>query len=230
MKALSDILELIYPNHCASCLESVSESESPICIQCRMDLPVILSKPFNNNEQLYKKFEGLLALKYCIAFLKFEKGGSAQRLLHALKYGNRPEVAFLLGQLLASELKEAGLKDAFDYILPVPLHTKKLKTRGYNQAMKFAEGIASGLEIEANDAILIRKKATETQTKKGRLHRIINVGEVFGIEPDSKQLLAGKHILMVDDVITTGSTMEACAKLINRESIASLSIASLAVV
>ncbi len=228
MDILSDLLELVYPNHCASCLGPVSDSESPICIRCRLDLPVVIAKPFSNHEELSKKFAGLLPVKHSIAFLKFEKGGSTQRLLHALKYGKRPEVGVLLGRLLAAELSGAGLKLNFDYILPIPLHTKKLRTRGYNQAMAFAEGIANGFKTEANDSILIRTTATDSQTKKGKLQRILNVGEVFGIHPENRELLKGKHILMVDDVVTTGSTMEACAKLLIQEPIASLSIATIA--
>ena len=228
MNVLSDILELIYPTHCAACLGSVSESESPICIRCRLELPFVITKPFSSHDVLSKKFAGLLPVRHCIAFLKFEKGGSTQRLLHALKYGKRPEVGVVLGQLLAAGLQEAGMKPDFDYILPIPLHTKKLSTRGYNQAMKFAEGIAAGFNTEANDSILIRTTATDSQTRKGKLQRILNVGEVFGIHPENRHLLKGKHILMVDDVVTTGSTMEACAKLLIQEPIASLSIATIA--
>ena len=229
MNVLSDILELIYPTHCASCLGSVSESESPICIRCRLELPFLITNPFSNHDELSKKFAGLLPLRHCIAFLKFEKGGSTQRLLHALKYGKRPEVGVVLGRLMVAELLSAGMKANFDYVLPIPLHTKKLKTRGYNQAMKFAEGIAAGFKTEANDAILIRTMATDSQTRKGKLQRILNVGEVFGIHPENSQLLKGKHILMVDDVLTTGSTIEACAKLLIQEPIASLSIATIAI-
>jgi len=229
LNVLSDILELIYPTHCASCLGSVSESESPICIRCRLELPFLITNPFSNHDELSKKFAGLLPLRHCIAFLKFEKGGSTQRLLHALKYGKRPEVGVVLGRLMVAELLSAGMKANFDYVLPIPLHTKKLKTRGYNQAMKFAEGIAAGFKTEANDAILIRTMATDSQTRKGKLQRILNVGEVFGIHPENSQLLKGKHILMVDDVLTTGSTIEACAKLLIQEPIASLSIATIAI-
>jgi ComF family protein len=193
-----------------------------------MELPFVITKPFSNNSELSKKFAGLLPVKHTISFLKFEKGGSTQRLLHALKYGKRPEVGLLLGELMAVELRDAGLKPDFDYILPIPLHTKKLITRGYNQAMALAEGIANGFKTEASDSILIRTTATDSQTKKGKLQRILNVGEVFGIHPENRHLLKGKHILMVDDVVTTGSTMEACAKLLIQEPIGSLSIATIA--
>lgn len=225
---LNDILEVIYPNYCACCHASVSESETPICIQCRSSLPILITKPFSNNRQLEQKFEGLLPLKHCISFLKFEKGGSTQRLLHALKYNKRPEIGVVLGNLLSAEIKNAQSDIHFDLVLPIPLHSKKLKVRGYNQAMKFAEGIADGLNSESSDEVLIRTKATETQTKKGRLQRILNVSEVFGVSPLNEDKLMGKDILLVDDVVTTGSTMEACAKLLISKPIKSLSIATIA--
>jgi len=175
-----------------------------------------------------KRFEGLVPVKHAIAYLQFIKGGSTQRILHALKYGRRPEVGQVLGRLLAADLEALGLKNNFDLVLPIPLHTKKRQTRGYNQAMAFAIGLSQGFACEASERILIRKKATETQTRKGRLDRILNVKEVFDLDPDQKAGLKGKRILLVDDVITTGSTIEACAKLIVAEPIESLSVAAIA--
>lgn len=228
IQPILDILELIYPHRCASCGMSVSESEDPICFGCRMDLPLVFSNPFSNHPDLMKKFEGLLNLKHAIAFLKFSKGGITQQLLHGLKYGRRPEIGTVLGTVLGHEVRRAGLATHFDLILPIPLHSSKLKSRGYNQALKLAEGLADAFQTTAHDDILIRTKATETQTRKGKLQRILNVGEVFGINPVKKSEIQGKHILLVDDVITTGSTMEACGKILMKEEIGSLSVAALA--
>lgn len=228
LNPVSDILELIYPNRCAACGGNVSESEGPICYACRTDLPIVFSDPFSNHIELARKFEGLLPLKHAIAFLKFSKGGSTQRLLHGLKYGQRPEIGVVLGKILGSQIRDAGFTDHFDLILPIPLHTKKLKIRGYNQSMALAEGLAHSLKSVADDTVLIRTKATETQTRKGKLERILNVSEVFGINPEKKNQLEGKHILLVDDVITTGSTMEACGKIMLQEPLGSISIATLA--
>lgn len=176
-----------------------------------------------------KKFDGLLPLRNAIAFLKFVKGGSTQRLLHGLKYGKRPEIGSVLGQILGNQIRKSGFTSSFDLILPIPLHSHKLQTRGYNQAMQIAEGLGRAFQSETTDQILVRTKATETQTRKGKLQRILNVGEVFGLSPTRKQELEGKHILLVDDVITTGSTMEACGKILLQEPIASLSVATLAI-
>lgn len=228
LNPFADILELIYPNRCAACGGNVSESEGPICYSCRTDLPTVFSNPFSNHAELEKKFEGLLPIRHAIAFLKFSKGGPTQRLLHGLKYGQRPEIGSVLGKILGSQIRNAGFSGKFDLILPIPLHTKKLKLRGYNQAMKLAEGLAHSFDSHADDSTLIRMKATETQTRKGKLERILNVREVFGISPDKLKYLSGKHILLVDDVITTGSTMEACGRVLMEENPASLSIATLA--
>lgn len=223
-----DLLELVFPQRCAGCGQPVSDAEDPVCINCRLDLPIILSHPFGNQTDLMMRFEGLLPLKYALAFLQFSKGGITQRLLHGLKYQFRPEIGQVLGQLFAADLLESGFTDKFDYILPIPLHSKKLKNREYNQSMMIALGMAEILQSEARADILIRKKATETQTRKGKLERLLNVGEVFALHPENQRLLEGKHILLVDDVITTGSTIEACGKILLESPLKHLSIASIA--
>lgn len=228
MALLQDVVNLLFPEGCAGCFGDIGQSEKPICYRCRSRLPVIVSNPVSNHALLEKKFLGLLPLIHCLAFLRFQKGGITQRLLHALKYQNQPEVGEVLGRLFAEELLSRGFLSRFDFIIPIPLHSSKLKKRGYNQAMAIAKGMAEGFGTVASEDILIRAKATETQTKKGKLERILNVGEVFALNPEQLHLLQGKHILLVDDVVTTGSTMEACAKLLIREPLSSLSIATLA--
>jgi ComF family protein len=228
MNPISDLLSLVYPETCVVCTGPVTLMEQYICMGCRPKLPRLLTSPFSNHAEIMKRFEGLVPIKHAIAYLQFIKGGSTQRILHALKYGRRPEVGQVLGRLLAADLESLGLQNSFDLVLPIPLHTKKMKTRGYNQAMEFAKGLAQGFACEVSDTILIRKKATETQTRKGRLERILNVKEVFDLNAEQKASLAGKRILLVDDVITTGSTIEACAKLIVAEPIARLSVAAIA--
>ncbi len=149
-------------------------------------------------------------------------------MLHALKYGRRPEIGQVLGRLLAQELRSVSPNQLFDLVIPVPMHEKKLRLRGYNQAMEFAKGIAQGLACDVSDQILLKQTKTETQTRKRKLERILNVKEVFAINPERKGELWNKRVLLVDDVITTGSTIEACAKLLIREPIGELSVASIA--
>jgi ComF family protein len=225
---LNDILSLVYPEQCVVCTGPVLPAEDHVCLGCRTTLPGLLTSPISNHLPLKNRFEGLLHLEHVLVFLQFSKGGSTQRLLHALKYGRRPEVGQVLGRLMAAALEERGLKNAFDLILPIPLHSGKLKTRGYNQAMEFAIGLAQGFACQASDEILIRKKATETQTRKGKLERILNVKEVFALDESQRHLLRNQRILLVDDVVTTGSTLESCGRLLEREPIGNLSIATIA--
>lgn len=228
MQVFRDLLGLVFPEQCVVCAGSVTPAEQHICLSCRPQLPVLLSRPFSSHIQLKQRFEGLLPLDMAIVYLQFVKGGSTQRLLHALKYGRRPEIGQVLGRLLSAELQERNLVQPFDLILPVPLHLKKMKTRGYNQAMEFAIGLSEGFACDVSDDILIRRKATESQTRKGRLERILNVKEVFDLHPETRHRLRGKRILLVDDVVTTGSTLEACGKLLFLEPVQSLSIAAIA--
>lgn len=228
MNMLTDFMSLVFPEACVVCSGPVTKTEQSVCISCRSELPSLLTRPFSNHEPLAKKFEGLVPLRYAVSWLQFVKGGSTQRLLHALKYGRRPEVGEVLGRLLAAELQSLGQNSVFDLVIPVPIHPKKQKKRGYNQAMEFARGLAQGMACDVSDQILVKQTATETQTRKRKLDRILNVSEVFVIHPDHKQALFNKRVLLVDDVITTGSTIEACARLLIREPVAELSIASIA--
>lgn len=228
MNLLSDVLEAIYPTLCPGCLGSISHAEEPLCISCRSALPILIPSPFSSHQILWNKFLGLIPLTYATAFLQFSKGGRVQRLLHALKYENKPELGIFLGHMMALQLKQSGFSFPVDYVLPIPLHSSKLKKRGYNQAMQLATGLAAGLGATASDEVLIRSRSTETQTRKSKLARILNVDEVFTISPKEEQKLVGKHILLVDDVVTTGSTMESCARLLATKNLASLSVATLA--
>lgn len=228
MAMLGDLMELVFPQRCAGCGQPVSDAEDPICLDCRLDLPIIVSQPFCNQADLMLRFEGLLPIQHAMAFLQFSKGGITQRLLHGLKYQYRPEIGRVLGQLFAANLKESGFTGYFDYIIPIPLHSKKLKIREYNQSMMIAQGMAEILPSEARDDILIRTRATETQTRKGKLERLLNVGEVFALHPHNQLLLEGKHVLLVDDVITTGSTIESCGKVLLESPVKHISIATIA--
>ena len=162
--------------------------------------------------------------QFALAFLRFTKGGRIQKLLHALKYKNEPDLGILLGRVYGHKLLEAGYQ--FDLIIPVPLHRSRLRKRGYNQSSKFAAGLSQSLMIPFSDMVLIRITKTETQTRKTKLKRWTNVSEVFGIR--NTEMIARKHILLVDDVVTTGATLEACASLLATHGCGSISIASIA--
>ncbi|MBK5279518.1 MAG: ComF family protein [Bacteroidia bacterium] len=167
-----------------------------------------------------------MKVKHAWAFLKFRKSGLVQHLLHELKYNNHPEVGVRIGMLFGKELLEYGFKNEFDLIVPVPLHISRQRKRGYNQSAKFAEGLSNSLEIPWDESISIRKRRTDTQTRKSRLDRWENVKDVFDVEIEEK--VFNKRILLVDDVITTGATLEACGHHLLKSKCSELSIACIA--
>ncbi len=176
-----------------------------ICTHCRLSLPRSNSHLIEI-PSLADKFAGKVVVRSVYTFLKFEKGGKVQRLLHQLKYNNRPDVGQALGRLYGQELRAAQVQNVLDLLLPVPLHRRKLAQRGYNQSDTFAEGLAQALGVEWSATILNRSKFTSTQTRKTRMERFENVSGIFEVtEPER---IKGKRIGIVDDVVTTGSTLE----------------------
>lgn len=200
-----DVLDIFYPNLCSSCTVQLVGNEEVICTKCRTNLPRTQS-----HQQLIpaleEKFAGKVLVKNVYAFLKFEKGGGVQRMLHQLKYGNRPEVGNLLGQLYGHELLQAGVNQSFDWVIPIPLHPRKLAQRGYNQSDQFAAGLSESLGVPWSKEILKREKFTATQTHKSRIERFENVSGIFEVVQPEK--VAGQRIALVDDIVTTGSTLE----------------------
>ena len=149
-----------------------------------------------------------------------------QSLLHELKYNNRPEVGVRIGHLYGMELVDAGMSESFDVIIPVPLHASRMRKRGYNQSAKFAEGLSEALKIGWEESISLRVEATNTQTRKGRADRWSNVKDAFSVAAVDK--VAGKRVLLVDDVITTGATIEACGHHLIESGCENLSVACIA--
>jgi ComF family protein len=176
---------------------------------------------------LSQKFWGRTSIKYTLAFLKFTKEGKVQRILHQLKYKGQREIGEMLGNWYGAELTESGFSRHWDLILPVPLHESKLRKRGYNQSDGFAKGLSESMEVAWSDKVLQRKTATKTQTKKGRWERWQNVEEIFVITEE--EMIQKKNILLVDDIITTGATLEACAIELYNKGCKSVSVATIAV-
>ncbi len=211
---LNSLLGLFYPDYCVGCGEPLVSGEHYICTNCVADLPYTYFNDSRKNlvNELFWGRITKLDRSYSLCY--FKKKSSLQKLLHSLKYKNRPEVGQELGIFLANELKKVDLTD-FDILLPVPLHPKKEKKRGYNQSTKIAEGIAQVISKPIDTRSVVRRVFTETQTKKGKIERWENVKDIFQVKKPQK--LTGKHILIVDDVITTGATIEALASVIERE-------------
>lgn len=221
---LRALVGLVFPNLCVGCNSALFAGEHFVCLNCIQQFPESRFHLVQENS-LEKTFWGRVPLKGAYSFLLFKKKGIVQKLLHELKYGNQPDLGIFLGKLYGSKLKEAGI--TFDAIVAVPLHPKKKKLRGYNQSDTFAKGLSEVLDCEHYEKAVVRKKATSTQTKKNRYDRWLNVDEVF--EVIRPELLANKKILLVDDVITTGATIEACAQEILNHT-PHLSVASIACV
>src|ERR1051326_1593739 len=200
---LNDFLSLIFPKVCYACGKNLFKSEDCICLHCLYHLPKTNFHLYPDNPVI-KLFWGRTNIYSASALYSFSKGSKVQHLIHQLKYRGKKEIGISLGKYYGKELKMAPLFSSANVVLPVPLHIYKLKKRGYNQSETFAQGIAESLGAEAFNAILTRVSASTTQTKKSRFERWKNVEEIFKVTSPEK--LEGKHILLVDDVVTTGST------------------------
>jgi ComF family protein len=222
---LEDFIALFYPRVCVACHDSLMKGEDVLCTSCLSQLPKTSYHGFHDNP-VSKRLAGRLPLHFASAFLKFRKGGLVQSLLHELKYNNRPEIGVRMGHLYGRELFDSGMGGSFDLIVPVPLHVSRMRKRGYNQSAKFAEGLSEALEVEWQESISLRVSATNTQTRKGRADRWSNVSDAFSVAAIEK--IAGKRILLVDDVITTGATLEACGQHLIDSGCGTLSVACIA--
>jgi competence protein ComFC len=222
---LQDMASLIYPRVCAGCDTSLFKHEQFVCNTCYVSLPKT-GYHLQPDNPVKKIFYGRVDIDLAVSFLFFQKKGCVQKMLHALKYKGRPEVAQLLGKWYAMELVKNKTFSGHDYIIPVPLHKKRLQKRGYNQSEFFAKGLSEVFHIPVLNDVLVKNKFTETQTYKTREERLENTLESFSIE--KPEVIANKHILLVDDVITTGATIEACTTQLQRNNKVYLSIASIA--
>jgi ComF family protein len=205
---INAFIELFYPELCVACGVNLITHEKVLCSKCIYELPrtYFHKVPGNPMEQA---FWGRVDIHKAAALFFFVNKSRFRHLIHLLKYNNRKDIGIELGRLYGNELiSEADFK-TIDYVIPVPLHYKKLQKRGYNQSEMIAKGLTKVLPADLRTDFLYRKKFTETQTKKLRYERWENVNNVFGIKNGNN--LNNKHILLVDDVMTTGSTIEGCA-------------------
>ena len=176
--------------------------------------------------QAVKKFYGKIDIEYASALLYFNKKGIVQELIHNLKYKGHEEIGTVLGNWYVEDLKDLKLKKPFDIVIPVPLHPRKLKERGYNQVTTFGKTLANGLNLKYDDSILFRKKYSKTQSKKNLLGRSENIENIFDIHSIAEN--QNKHFLIVDDVLTTGATLEACSRALQKIPGAKISIVCMA--
>ncbi len=220
-----DLVSLVYPRYCFACTDGLVKGEEILCTRCIHNLPRT-GYHFYKENPLYKRLYGRIPIETAFAFLLFKKGGSVQQLMHEFKYNNHREIGQVIGRVYGEELYKSGFSSYFDMILPVPLHPLKHKRRGYNQSEEFAKGLSETLQVPWTSGVLHRLIMTDTQTKKSKLRRWENVNEVFTVQ--DKEAVTGKRILLVDDVITTGATVEACALALINSGCQEVTIGSMA--
>lgn len=222
---IKDILSLIYPQVCVICPEDLYEGEKFICSECRYHLPRTGFHHVADNP-VAKHFWGRLPVEGATAYFYFNKGLKVQELVHKVKYRGKTELGVYLGNMFGAELKTSSFSKKINLVIPVPLHEQKQKKRGFNQSFLIAKGIAEALNIDYSADYLIRSVATATQTRKSRFKRWENVENKFEVK--NADAMKDKHILLVDDVVTTGSTLEACARAILNVQGTKVSVAALA--
>jgi len=201
---LKDFVHIFLPKVCVSCDVSLLSHEEVLCTECIYHLPLT---DFHQDEQneTAQQLWGKLDFKQAVSMLYLAKSSRVAKLVHKLKYGNEPDIGIFLGQYYAKILQPTGIFEQLDMIVPVPIHSSKLRKRGYNQAGQFAKGLSKMSGVPWNEDILIRTKATESQIQKNRIERYDNVEGVFALRRPS--LIKEKHVLLVDDVLTTGATI-----------------------
>ena len=219
------LLNLFFPKVCVGCKNMLMHQEKILCVTCLHDLPVT-NLHSNDSKVISNIFYGTIILEHATALFYYPKQGVVRQLIHQLKYKGQEEISSYLGEWLGIDLIDSGYYNDIDVVIPVPIHRKRKRSRGYNQVEGFGKEIASSLNAAYNDATLLRIKDTTTQTVKDRLTRWKNVETIF--EVSDFTFLEGKHILLVDDVITTGATIKACVTELNKISNIKLSLVVMA--
>jgi len=209
MSLADDFLSLFFPRICYACGNSLFKNEETICTYCLFRLPKT-NFHLENDNPVSRLFWGRVRIEAAAAFCYYRKDGKVQNLIHQFKYKGRKEIGPFIGNLYGDHLKNTRSFKDIDLIIPVPLHPRKIRKRGYNQSELFGHGLSEAMAVKLDRKSLYRNHASATQTKKSRYKRWENVESIFSVQKDNQ--LGGAHILLVDDVVTTGSTLEACAQ------------------
>ena len=203
------LLDILFPRTCACCETPLNSHEQEICLHCLSDRPTT-NYHFQQDNEVGQRFDGKIPYEHATAYLSFQKGSRYREAIHLMKYHHRPHIGTILGRYAAAELQQV-YADA-TLLLPIPLHPARLRRRGYNQSLYIARGMSQIMQIPIDERSVIRTVKNETQTARHGYERYLNTRDIFRvIHPES---LSGQHILIVDDVVTTGSTIESCAHAI----------------
>ncbi|WP_299834154.1 phosphoribosyltransferase family protein [uncultured Tenacibaculum sp.] len=221
MRFLKDLFGIFYPNLCLNCENNLFHNEKTLCVNCKNELPIIKDKLFNTPFFLANN-----NLQDFVSFLYYRKDNITQKIIHELKYNDREDVGDFLGNWFSYELSNSKRFTDIDYVIPVPLHKKKLKKRGYNQVSSFAKSLAKNLNSNYNEGKLVRVSNSKTQTKKSRFDRYSESSSKFKLIDTT--FFENKHVLLVDDVITTGATIESCINALNATKDIKISVATMA--
>ncbi len=225
MKLLKEVVNILFPDLCVICENPLSLNEATLCTYCSVDLPFTYFSSESNNIA-ERAFYGRVKIEAVTSLLFFKKKGKAQRLIHQLKYKNQQKIGTLTGLILADEMKNSHRFNYLDGIIIVPMHPKKQRIRGYNQVSTFGKTLAKELNVPFLDNILIKSSTTKSQTIKSRLQRFQDFEGKFHL--NNTTFLENKHILLVDDVITTGATLESCCLELHKTNNLKISIATIA--
>ncbi|MCX2718311.1 ComF family protein [Lentiprolixibacter aurantiacus] len=223
----NDINKVLLPTLCFGCMVRLSRGEQMLCTVCRNHLP-LTEYDFERENAVDRIFFGRTPIRTAAAMLFYDREGIVKNLIHALKYKGQQQVGEFLGDWFGELLKDCTPEVDFDYVIPVPLHPKKLRKRGYNQVEGFGLKLAFHLQAKYRDDLLIKTANSRTQTKKNRLYRWMGNQALYQLKDPSA--LENRQLLLVDDVITTGATLEACSEALHKAPDVSVSIAAMAVV
>ncbi len=220
-----NLINLLFPKVCCGCKGILLQHEHVICTLCRHEIP--LTEFYRNpDNEAVRKFYGRLPVEHVSAFMYFHKKGIVQEMIHSLKYRGHEEIGTVIGKWYGQDLKAIALDAKIDTIVPVPLHKKRLRQRGFNQVTTFGRALSEQLSIPYDSSVLLRSIYSETQSKKNMAQRNYDGRNVFDVVFNENH--HNKHFLLIDDVLTTGATLESCGKAILKIPGAKLSIVTMA--
>jgi competence protein ComFC len=200
------MLDIIYPNNCTICSTDLNSNESYLCLNCKYDLPYIEQSQYNI-ESLQKLFWGRVNVNHIFALLNYQKGNQTQKILHELKYNKKTKLAQHFGEMIGDLIEPT---ENYSYLIPVPLHPKKQQLRGFNQSTVIAKGMLKTTQIPILEKVIKRTQFNKSQTNFSKYDRWDNVKSIFSIV--KPKIIENKHVILIDDVLTTGATIEACVK------------------
>ena len=224
-RLINDLFNLFFPRICQACGEALAPVDEEICLSCLYLLPYTHFH-LDADNAMVQSLWGRVPVEGAAAFLYFHKGGKVQHMIHRFKYKKRHQIGTFLGRIYGYQLLKQTPYNTVDMIIPVPLFKKKQRKRGYNQSEVFAKGLSIALGVPVETNILFRTKESESQTRKTQSQRWENVKEIFSVI--HAEQLEGKHILLVDDVMTTGATIEACATTLLKDNNVRISVVTIA--